>query len=326
MPPTHRRSWTRSTVRRGALSAAAAVACLVAGAATSFSAPRGTAVDLAIADVPLQVSPGKSGVQKLIVSNAGARPTTGPALVSYATPAYTNIDRGRPLPRGCKIAYANPDPVVPEVVVCRLPAGLAKGRDTTLAVPVVVTERARLTGTIRGRSSVLPAPESKDTESDANNNWTLARLNLTRPTPAPPAGNRVGLWIAQSDAVVEQDGTAELELRYGNVGPNASDSTVVVFTTPLLTKVDTEGGLPDGCAFELDDKTPGIPQIVRCTLDGQDVEEDDSLTVPLVAQPGVPKGMTAGSLLVAPAKPCDVDTDQTDNLTVAVVRVPSRAS
>ncbi|NGO74517.1 hypothetical protein G6045_02285 [Streptomyces sp. YC504] len=312
---------------RAVLPIGTALTCLLAGAATATPAPRpaGADVDLAIADAPVQLSPGQRGVQRLTVSNAAKRATTGVALVSYATPPYTNVDRKRPLPGGCRIAYQNQDPVMPEIVTCRLGAGLAKGKDRTVAIPVVVTDRARLTGTVRGRSSVMPAPGSKDVEVDTNNNWVLARLNLTRPTPPLPKGNKVGLWVAQADAVIAKDNTGELELSYGNTGPNETRrGAVVVVTTPLLVKIDTEAGLPDECTLALDDRTPGIPQVVRCTLDDVDVEEDDTFTLPLVAQPGAPKGMSTGTTLVAPGHPEDVDTDQVDNVGVAVARIPVR--
>ncbi|WP_327350768.1 hypothetical protein [Streptomyces sp. NBC_01304] len=312
---------------RGALPISVALICLLTGAATAVPAPKpaGHRVDLAIADSPVQLAPGQRGVQRLTVSNAARRPTTGPTLVSYATPPYTNVDRNRPLPRGCRIAYANQDPIMPEVVTCRLGAGLAKGHARTLAVPVVVTERARLSGTVRGRASVMPAPRSKDVEADTNNNWVLARLNLTRPTPPLPRGRKVGLWLAQSDAVMASDHTGELELRYGNVGPNPTRrGAVVVVATPLLVKVDTEAGLPEECTLALNDRTPGIPQIVRCTLPDLGVEEDDTFTIPLRAQAGAPKGMSAGTALIAPGHRRDVDTDQVDNIGVATARIPAR--
>ncbi|MFC7308168.1 hypothetical protein ACFQVC_28590 [Streptomyces monticola] len=327
MPHTPRRPLLRPAIGRRALTAGLAVACLTAGTAAASPASRaaGPAVDLSITAQPAHLAPGSRGVQRLSVANAADRATTGPTLVSYATPAYTNIDRKKALPHGCRIAYSNADPIIPEVVTCLLPAGIAKGKDRAVDIPVTVTTRARLTGQVRGRASVLPAPGSKDVEADTNNNWTMAHLSVTRPTPATPPGNTVGLWLAQSDGVVDRDGKAELTLRYGNVGPHRTrDDAKIVLTTPLLIKVDTEEGLPRGCAFALDDRTPGVPQIVVCDRRVHGIEWEDDLTVPLTTQPGVPRGLTSGTALIAPADPGDVDADQTDNLSVAVVRVPAR--
>ncbi|NGO75788.1 hypothetical protein G6045_08890 [Streptomyces sp. YC504] len=303
---------------------ATAVLAVTAPTAQAGPAPAGDGkVDLVITSTPPTIAPGKTGVQKLVVANNGTT-TKGQTLVTFATPSYVNIDRKAKLPKGCTIRYANPDPTVNEVLVCRLPEGLAKGKPVTVPVPLVVTERARLTGIVLGRAAAVPVPGSKDTEANLSDNWAITQLMLTRPTPPTPGGNKVGLYLTRDTPATDVDGRAEATFTYGNVGPNESGTIQITVVTPFLTQIDKGRELPEGCEIKLNEPTPGVPEIVVCRVDGLDVEEQDTLTLPLRVRDTAPAGVLYGLALIAPADKADVDTDQQDNLSASGVHVPSR--
>ncbi|WP_199550048.1 hypothetical protein [Streptomyces sp. N35] len=307
--------------------AVATAAALAITAPTAVAAPAPAApgnVDLAITSAPPTIAPGRSGIQKLTIANRGAR-TTGEVQVTFATPSYVNVDRASKLPKGCKIYYKNLDPTVNEVIACRLPRGLAKGKPVTLSVPLRVTERARLTGIVLGRAAAVPAPGSKDVESNLSDNWAITQLMLTQPTPPVPSGkNKVGLYLTRDTPATDVDGRTDAVFHYGNVGPNESGDIQITVVTPFYTRIDTERELPTGCTIELNDPVPGVPEIVVCKVDGLDVEDDDTLTLPLRMREGAPAGVLYGLALIAPATESDVDVDQQDNLSASGVHVPSR--
>ncbi|OXM50360.1 hypothetical protein CFP71_28445 [Amycolatopsis thailandensis] len=282
-------------------------------------------MDLAVTAGQVALAPGTTGTQTVTVVNNGSAATTGGTRVTYLTPAYVNIDRAKPLPAGCELRFEDQDPTVPEVLTCVLPAGLAPAAPVTIDVPVAVTTRARVTGVIRGRVSALPVPGSADVEADPADNWTLAYLTATQPTPALPEGNKVGLYLTHAMPAQAKDGTSTLTITYGNVGPADTAGAVrVTVATPFYTNVDRAKPLPEGCAFQLEDPSPGIPEIVTCEVPALKVEQQRTLDVPLKAVDGGPKGIVLGPTIISPASSSDVDTDQTDNLDVAGVMVPSR--
>ncbi|WP_328958032.1 hypothetical protein [Kitasatospora purpeofusca] len=277
------------------------------------------------ADQPTIV-PGRTGTQTLTVANSG-RPTTGESLVAFSTPAYTNIDRSVPLPAGCTLRYQNQDPTVPEVVNCRIPAGLAADRPVQLAIPLAVTERARLTGPALDAFSVVPTDGSPDTESDFNDNWALSSVVMTRPTPAIPVGNRVGLHLTHDVPVLAADGTATAILRYGNAGPAATVGPVqITFVTPFSTTVDPDRPLPQGCEIVLADRSLATPDVVVCTLPRLGTDQETALGLPLRSEDTGLAGRVAAPALIAPACADDVDTDQTDNMDDPGVLIPRRTT
>ncbi|MFJ2740572.1 hypothetical protein ACIO3O_12970 [Streptomyces sp. NPDC087440] len=232
--------------------------------------------DLAVStDQPLIV-PGAGGVQTVVVSNAGAV-TRGASLVTFVTPAYTNIDHSAALPGGCSMRYTNPDPTVPEVVNCLIPAGIAKGASVRLPMPLAVTERARLTGTNLDLVSVVAAEGSPDREANINDNSSMGSVAVSRPTPATPKGNKVGLYLTHDVPVLAEDRTAEVTLTYGNTGPKAMRGPVqITLVTPFSTNIDRAEPMPDGCRFALADESIGTPEIVVCTLPALDADEEST--------------------------------------------------
>ncbi|WP_328958031.1 hypothetical protein [Kitasatospora purpeofusca] len=309
--------------RSGVLSALSVVLCATGSLASAADCAPSATVDLSISADQPTIAPGHTGTQTVRVSNSGET-TTGESLVAFVTPAYTNIDREVPLPAGCTLHYQNQDPTVPEVVNCRIPAGLAADRPVQLAIPLAVTERARLTGQLLDSLSVVPALESPDVEANMNDNWTTTSITVTRPTPAAPAGNRVGLYMAADVPFLEKDQTASAKVTYGNTGPAAmTDPVQITLVTPFTVNVDRTVALPAGCRIVLADQGLASPEIIVCTLPALGVDEQRTLVVPLRALGGGLTGRTSGTALIAPAG-SDIETDQTDNLGLLSVKIPYR--
>jgi len=316
MPPLHRALLTAPLVAALSLSATAAPA-----------ADDAHKIDLVMSVDPVTLAPGDSGRQTITVTNRGSS-AEGPVLVTYVTPAYTNIDRGMLLPSGCTIRYANPDPTVPEILTCEVPAErLAEDQTVSLGVPLALTTRARLTGFIGSRVSAVPAPGSTDQEADLGTNWMVGFVNITKPTPEVPQGNRVGLYLSHITAILDKDDKGTASLVYGNAGSNDVRGEVqLTAVSPFSTKFDRSVPLSDGCSFALEDPTPGIPEIVVCRRPSLAVGEEAQVDLPLTGLPGHPFGTLYSSALVAPAGDADVETDQTDNIDVVVVRAPVRSA
>ncbi|MDX3386025.1 hypothetical protein PV682_31890 [Streptomyces niveiscabiei] len=304
---------------------ACALAALSAAMLTpsSYASPA-ESVDLSVRADMVQQAPGTTGKQFLTVTNQGSA-TTGKALLTYVTPPYTNVDRSAELPAGCSMRYENPDPTVPEVVTCVVSEGLGAG-ERQLAIPLSVTQRARITGMVRGLVTVVPAADSPDVEAAINDNWMPAYLSLTRPTPATPEGNRTGLYLAGPLSVLTKEGTADPTLVHGNVGPAQSSGQVQISAvTPFTFNVDETKPLPEGCSLVLKDSFIGTPEIVVCQVPALAVEEQRTLTIPLRRAEGAHAvGLLLGPALIAPLSPDDVDPDQTDNIATLTVMAPNR--
>jgi hypothetical protein len=304
----------------------ATVAALFLTALTpvATSAHAATTVDLVVrADQPA-IAPGATGIQQLLVSNSG-QTTTGDVVVSFVTPAYTNIDRTTPLPAGCVMRYSDPDPTIPEVVNCTLAPGLAAGTTATLAMPLQVTTRARLSGpSALDVVSAVPAANSADREVNLNNNWTATSILITRPTPAMPQGNNINLYLTHDVPVATAAHTASVTLTYGNAGPESTLGPVqATVVTPFYTTVDLATPLPSPCHLALTDDTIATPEIVVCTLDPLAKNAQQTLTIPLKTFGTAIAGKVLAPALISPVQSSDVDIDQTDNLDSVGVLLPS---
>ncbi|MEW1552115.1 hypothetical protein [Streptomyces tsukubensis] len=273
----------------------------------------------------LAIAPGTRGVQQLTVSNSG-QTTTGQVQVIYVTPSYTNIDRVAALPDGCTMRYENPDPGVPEVVSCLLPAGIEQGESVHLAMPLDAPLEARLTGTNRGMLTAYPVDGSPDVENTLNDNWAGTYLQFTAPTPALPAGNKVNLYLAGSLPVLAADGTATAVFTYGNAGRNATTGTVEISAvTPFTLNIDRDKQLPDGCEIVLADESIAVSEQILCTLPALAAGEERQIAIPLKAPAQSPAGLLYAPALVSPGTG-DVDTNQIDNLGALMALAPDRSA
>jgi hypothetical protein len=310
------------------LSVGAAIVVLTAASAVALTPPAsaaaGAQIDLAVSSDQQLLIPGSPAVQHLRVTNNGET-TTGGVVVTFVTPAYTNIDRGQPLPPGCSIRYTMPDPTIPEVVTCTLPPGLAHGAVENLAMPLLPTTRARLVGAALDITSALPADKSPDQDVNLNDNVDLATPTFTQPTPATPEGNRINLYLSHDVPVVAADHRASATLTYGNTGPNPMQGqTQITVVTPFTTNIDRDKPLATGCRIVLQDPSATVPEIVVCTLAPLAVGEQRSLVIPLKAVPTNLTGRPMSTLLVAPVSPADVEVDQADNLDTFGVKLVRR--
>ncbi|WP_424216494.1 hypothetical protein ACN20G_30650 (plasmid) [Streptomyces sp. BI20] len=304
------------------------VMLLAAGLGLALPAPEaaGRAAagpDLVVDAAAVTAAPGTSVAHTVGVRNRGAG-TRGPVLLTYVTPAYTHVDRfGPALPEGCEVRHVDLDPVVPEVVTCRIPAGLAEGARTSFVVPLAVTTRARLTGGVGGLLDAMPAPGSPDRETAPEDNWVSTELTLVGPVPEAPPGEPVDLFLVPDTEAAGTEAATEVVLEHGNRGPRPARSVRVVAVAPFLTR--WRGPLPAGCGLVLDDPDPAVPRIVDCVLPRTAADGRGRLRLALETLPGAPTGTLTAPVLVAPADPGDVDADQRDNLGVITLRRPAPA-
>ncbi|WP_394827961.1 hypothetical protein [Pendulispora albinea] len=92
---------------------------------------------MAVASDSVAVSPGTTHTFSFRVTNRGNLTTRSPARLMVAPPFYFNINREE-LPAACKVAVSNPEPNIPEVAECSIPAGIAPGEQRTIDLPLDV--------------------------------------------------------------------------------------------------------------------------------------------------------------------------------------------
>lgn len=280
-------------------------------------------INLALSSVSPSIASGKTGLQTFTISNTGAT-TEGASILTYVTPFYVNIDRDQPLPDGCSFRLEDPDPTVPEIVRCTIPAGLEQNNDVKLSIPIVVTTRARFVGGTQGAVIVTPTQGSPDREIDLTDNTRTPVLTVVPPSPEVPEVNIVGLYGTADRPAIAPDQRKLATFAYGNVGPNDMTGEVTItFLTPFYVLFDRDQPLPDGCSLRLEDPDPAVPEMVTCKRSALAKGEEDQIQFGMVAVPGGPRGAQNGGALVAPASASDADFDQADNLVRAGVQVIS---
>ncbi len=302
--PSHAR-----LIRRSALRLCVTLALTLGIAWSGASA---APVDLWITyDVPA-APPGGTAVETLTIGNASAS-ASGPVRVTFATPAFINIDRTRPLPAGCAFVYENQDRTVPEVVSCVLP-GLQIDEERRLAFGVAVHPTAPPISTW-GMAAILPAVGSPDAEQYMTDNVTTPGVNIAR--PGPIGAGTINLYLAGDLPSVDVAAGGTQTFIVGNHGPGPTTGPVTVtMTTPFFVNVDRRRPLPVGCEFLLQNADPLIPEIVRCTLSaGLASGSPVTVRLPLARVAGGPVGAEYGIAAVATgAGSADVDPDRTDNV------------
>ena len=289
------------------------------------TAPAGglSGINLALSTAGSSIASGKTGLQTFTIANSGTT-TQGASILTYVTPFYVNIDRGRPLPAGCSFRLEDPDPTVPEVVRCTTPAGLEQNKEVQLSIPVEVTTRTRFVGTNRGMAIVAPAQGSPDKETDLTDNVARPIITVIPPSPELPNATVGGLYGTADHPAMAPDQRKLTTFSSGNAGPNDMTGEVTItYLTPFYVNVDRGQPLPAGCGFRLEDPDPTIPEMVTCKRPALTKGKEDQVQFPLVALPGGPRGTQIGGALVAPASASDVDFDQIDNITPAGAQIIS---
>lgn len=286
---------------------------LLAALPVMVGAPASAAdVDLWITyDVPT-ASSGGTALSTLTIGNAGSS-ASGVVRLTFATPAFVNIDRGQPLPAGCAFVYENLDRTVPEVVGCVLP-GLAANASRNLVFGVAVHATAPPI-TTWGMALILPAIGSPDHELYMTDNVTTPGVNVAR--LGPIGSGTINLYLAGDLPSVSQSAGGTQSFIVGNHGPGPTTGPVTLtMTTPFFVNFDHSRPLPGGCGYLLQNADPAIPEIVRCTLPpGLAVGSAVTIQLPLALVPGGPIGAEYSIAAVATgAGSPDVDPDRTDNV------------
>jgi len=281
--------------------------------------PRATKdVDLTMSPDPVAMAPGGTGVQNLKVINSGETDFAGPFAVTYVTPTYVNVDHTKPLPAGCEMRLTDPDPTIPEVVTCRITEPIAAGKDLSVGIPVTATTRVRFVGRVRGLAIAAPATESGHSDIDLGDNWNVAAVTVTRPTPNSPAGNQIDLYDTNTTPALSDDKPDAVTITYGNKGPeDMRGNTQITYVTPFYVNVDHNKPLPDGCKMRLVDPDPLVPEMVVCTLEPLKANTTATVAIPLQLVPSAPLGLLTGSCHVAPPTVdpvVDVERSQVDNV------------
>jgi len=141
-----------------------------------------------------------SSSQVFEVTNNGPDVTAGPSVLAFRTAPFVNVDQSRPLPAGCQMLYVNPNPGVPELVLCVIPAGMASGTVRQFRIPIALVPGGPIGPTIGG-AALRVDDASGDADPDRADNFfgsttmVLAPLasaippvaGVPLPAVAPPA-------------------------------------------------------------------------------------------------------------------------------------------
>ncbi|MEC4017674.1 hypothetical protein [Streptomyces sp. H27-D2] len=281
------------------------------------SAAPGRTVDLSLSADSPSLAPGHTGAQRLTIRNRGPNAVAGKVQVTYVTPFYININHSAPLPAGCTMRLTKPDPTIPEVVSCKLNKKIPAGGKATLDMPLSVTKRARFVGPDQG--SAMVAPLGGQTDPDLTGNAIITFADVAPPSPAlAPGANKVNLWLSHDVPTLANPKAGPIgpdstvTFTYGNQGPKPMRQAArLTFVTPFYTNLTR---LPQGCAYQLQDKDPLIPEVITCDVQPLSVDSVGKLPVPVSMVAGAPRGHIYSQALIAPATTTDADTDQIDNL------------
>ncbi|MFI5620574.1 hypothetical protein [Streptomyces sp. NPDC051567] len=290
----------RSRCPRAAIWAMVLVACTGAVAAAPAPAARaeGT-VDLALDVTNVVIAPGGTGQQEFTVSNLGTRATKAASRLIYVTPVYINFAS---VPSGCVRRLENPDPLVPQIAECTVPAGLEPGETFTVIFNLSATP-TNLAGTSYGDAIVSP-DITVDPESNFSDNVNVPDAGIRQPKPPAVTGRVSNVYLAFTTPALAPGKTTLKQFTIGNEGPSATvDPVRLVFATPFFVNF-ADVPLPLGCTLLLDDNDPLIPQVVECrrTLPlpaGLEQVYDLALT----AVRGGPSGMVCGPAVASESKP-----------------------
>jgi hypothetical protein len=145
--------------------------------------PEGNLVDLYQTNAAPALSNDQPGAVTVNYGNKGPRDMLGNVQITYVTPFYVNVDHSKPLPRGCVMRLTDPDPLIPEIVVCTLKPLKAKAT-ASVAIPLKLVPGAPL-GPITGTSLVAPPsvnPVVDVERSQVDNVIPSTIVNINPPT------------------------------------------------------------------------------------------------------------------------------------------------
>ncbi|MGW3409152.1 hypothetical protein [Streptomyces sp. NPDC000888] len=262
---------------------------------------------------------------KATVGNSGLEATPGDVSVILLAPFWTRFEEGALPPEFVRHIVSHPDPDVPHVIECRVPAS---------ALPSVSTS------TFKARLRVLPggpkildslsmialAPE-RSGDDPANNTATAGVFQSIGPASTTPRGaNKVGLYYTYTQPVLLSGTAVPLHLRFGNKGPNAPKTDPrFTFVTPYNVKIDRTDkafkALRPVYHHSLTD--PRIPDVVSLRIPARSLRPDPhlhtdprhtpGLVVPLIAYDGALPHRVGKAALTIGGEP-----DRETNLAAAI--------
>jgi hypothetical protein len=134
-------------------------------------------------DIP-PVAQGASAFQTLQYGNVGPHDMVGQARIVYVTPFFVNVDRSRSLPDGCVFRLQDPDPTIPEMVVCTRPALKAGAAPEKLQISVTLLKGAP-NGHLYSLALIAPDDPIKDASFDQTDTLDGPGVLALIPLPAP---------------------------------------------------------------------------------------------------------------------------------------------
>ncbi|WP_394820474.1 hypothetical protein [Pendulispora albinea] len=260
-------------------------------------------VDLELYSTIASAAPGEGTTQDFVITNRGA-PTRAESRFVYVTPTFVNFDRRASLPAGCSYAYENPDPLIPEIVDCKIPAGLGPDDRVTLTFHLVTTH-ATLVGMTYGGAIVSP-DERIDTEQNFTTNWVapyVQFLESEERSSAAATGYSANVYLSWDVPSVAPGDVKRQKLVVGNQGPDATRAPIRLVYVSAFFSNFVESKVPRGCKLLLADPDPLMPQILECVL-SKPLRAGDERTVDvfITTVAGGPIGYISASSVAAEAK------------------------
>ncbi|WP_394846723.1 hypothetical protein LZC95_04570 [Pendulispora brunnea] len=124
-------------------------------------------VDLWVSNDQPVLGPNQPRSVTLRYGNIGRLSTKAPSQLVYVTPFYVNVDRAMALPAGCRVQADHPDPLIPETVICTIPAGLGPGEERPLTLPLAWVPGGSA-GQLVGKVSFVPGAGDLEIHEDDN--------------------------------------------------------------------------------------------------------------------------------------------------------------
>lgn len=249
----------------------------------------------------------------LTVGNFGPNPTLGTSALKVVTPFFVNFDRAGELPPDTEFLYENPRPEVPEILRVVIGPGLAPGESREIRVPVLLLPGGPHVPAA-GRGIFTTVPGSPDIDIDLTRN--VGRYGIVQPGPPTGRDGTVSLYFRPECQALHPNRPTLMPFHFGNAGPGVTRrvSTFLV-TMPFYVNVDTGRGLPANVELLYQNSDPAVPEVLRVTVPaglGRPGAPESHAVIPIVAVPGGPNRVSAGSGMIVPdlsADSPDVDPD-----------------
>ncbi len=235
---------------------------------------------------------------KATIGNSGLEGVPGDISVILVAPFWTRFEEGALPTEFVRHIVKHPDPDVPDVIECRVPAS---------ALPSVSTATFKATlrvlpggpRVLDSLSMIALAPDRSD-DDPANNTATAGVGQSVGPVATPSRdANKVGLYYTYTQPVLLSGTAVPLQLRFGNKGPSTPKTDPrFTFVTPYNVKIDRTDkafrALSPVYHHSMTD--PRVPDVVSVRIPARSLRPDPQLrddprhtpglAVPLIAYNG----------------------------------------